>query len=192
MSDDDGGVRVEVEARPAWPTGVPIKSVELKDGLGGSAIGLEVPEPVRGVLHPSPPSRQRHRRDASSDELTVALRAPQLERPRSGQVWESVQDCQNVGGLALPTRQRRRLSHPGEVGMEVMSVEDTLSQLREAERRRDEAVTKMDEPLAGAGVYAVVKIEYDYGRDYGMIGNVRFGGVASWTQTAAHQATLGR
>ena len=35
--------------------------------------------------------------------------------------------------------------------IEVMSVEDALSQLREAERRRDEAVTKMDELLAELG-----------------------------------------
>ena len=78
MTTDYGGVRVEVEARPAWPTGVPIKSVELKDVLGGAAIGLEVPEPVWRVPHTSLPSRQRHPRDASFDELTVALRSPQL------------------------------------------------------------------------------------------------------------------
>ena len=35
--------------------------------------------------------------------------------------------------------------------IEVMSVEDALSQLREAERRRDEAVAKMDELLAEMG-----------------------------------------
>ena len=35
--------------------------------------------------------------------------------------------------------------------VEVMSVEDALSQLREAERRRDEAVAKMDELLAEMG-----------------------------------------
>ena len=35
--------------------------------------------------------------------------------------------------------------------VEVMSVEDALAQLREAERRRDEAVAKMDELLAGMG-----------------------------------------
>ena len=35
--------------------------------------------------------------------------------------------------------------------VEVMSVEDALAQLREAERRRDEAVARMDELLAGMG-----------------------------------------
>ncbi len=35
--------------------------------------------------------------------------------------------------------------------VEVMSVEDTLTQLRDAERRRDEAVAKMDELLAELG-----------------------------------------
>ena len=35
--------------------------------------------------------------------------------------------------------------------VEVMSVEDALGQLREAERRRDEAVARMDELLAGMG-----------------------------------------
>ena len=35
--------------------------------------------------------------------------------------------------------------------VEVMSVEDALAQLREAERRRDEAVAKMDELLAEMG-----------------------------------------
>ena len=35
--------------------------------------------------------------------------------------------------------------------IEVMSVEDALSQLRDAERRRDEAVAKMDELLAEMG-----------------------------------------
>ena len=35
--------------------------------------------------------------------------------------------------------------------VEVMSVEDALAQLRDAERRRDEAVTKMDELLAELG-----------------------------------------
>ena len=35
--------------------------------------------------------------------------------------------------------------------IEVMSVEDALLQLREAERRRDEAVAKMDELLAEMG-----------------------------------------
>ncbi len=35
--------------------------------------------------------------------------------------------------------------------MEVISVEDALAQLREAERRRDEAVARMDELLAGLG-----------------------------------------
>ena len=34
---------------------------------------------------------------------------------------------------------------------DVMSVEDALAQLREAERRRDEAVARMDELLAGMG-----------------------------------------
>ena len=33
----------------------------------------------------------------------------------------------------------------------VMSVEEALSQLREAERRRDDAVARMDELLAGMG-----------------------------------------
>ena len=33
----------------------------------------------------------------------------------------------------------------------VMSVEEALAQLREAERRRDEAVARMDELLAGMG-----------------------------------------
>ena len=75
---DGGGVRAEAEARPTSPAEVPIKSVVLKDGLSGFTIGLEVPVPVWGVLHPSPPSCQRHRRDASFDELPVALRSPQL------------------------------------------------------------------------------------------------------------------
>ena len=35
--------------------------------------------------------------------------------------------------------------------VEVMSVEDALAQLRDAERRRDEAVAKMDELASGAG-----------------------------------------
>ena len=35
--------------------------------------------------------------------------------------------------------------------VEVMSVEDALAQLRDAERRRDEAVAKMDELLAELG-----------------------------------------
>ena len=35
--------------------------------------------------------------------------------------------------------------------VEVMSVEDALTQLREAERRRDEAVTRMDELLGELG-----------------------------------------
>ena len=35
--------------------------------------------------------------------------------------------------------------------VEVMSVEDALAQLRGAERRRDEAVAKMDELLAELG-----------------------------------------
>ena len=35
--------------------------------------------------------------------------------------------------------------------VEVVSVEDALAQLRDAERRRDEAVTKMDELLAELG-----------------------------------------
>ena len=35
--------------------------------------------------------------------------------------------------------------------VEVMSVEDALDQLREAERRRDEAMARMDELLAGMG-----------------------------------------
>ena len=35
--------------------------------------------------------------------------------------------------------------------IEVMSVEDALTQLRHAERRRDEAVTRMDELLAELG-----------------------------------------
>ena len=35
--------------------------------------------------------------------------------------------------------------------VDVMSVEDALAQLREAERRRDEAVARMDELLAGMG-----------------------------------------
>ena len=35
--------------------------------------------------------------------------------------------------------------------IEVMSVEDALAQLRDAERRRDEAVAKMDELLAELG-----------------------------------------
>jgi len=35
--------------------------------------------------------------------------------------------------------------------VEVMSVQDALAQLREAERRRDEAVARMDELLAGMG-----------------------------------------
>ena len=35
--------------------------------------------------------------------------------------------------------------------IEVMSVEDALAQLREAEQRRDEAVAKMDELLAELG-----------------------------------------
>ena len=34
---------------------------------------------------------------------------------------------------------------------DVTSVEDALAQLREAERRRDEAVARMDELLAGMG-----------------------------------------
>ena len=35
--------------------------------------------------------------------------------------------------------------------VEVMSVEDALAQLREAERKRDEAVARMDELLAELG-----------------------------------------
>ena len=35
--------------------------------------------------------------------------------------------------------------------VEVLSVEDALTQLREAERRRDEAAARMDELLAGLG-----------------------------------------
>ena len=35
--------------------------------------------------------------------------------------------------------------------VEVISVEDALAQLRDAERRRDEAVAKMDELLAELG-----------------------------------------
>ena len=35
--------------------------------------------------------------------------------------------------------------------VEVMSVEDALAQLRDAERRRDEAVAKMDDLLAELG-----------------------------------------
>ena len=35
--------------------------------------------------------------------------------------------------------------------VEVMSVEDALGQLREAERKRDEAVARMDELLAELG-----------------------------------------
>ena len=35
--------------------------------------------------------------------------------------------------------------------IEVMSVEEALAQLREAERRRDQAVAKMDELLAELG-----------------------------------------
>ena len=35
--------------------------------------------------------------------------------------------------------------------VEVMSVEDALTQLRQAEKRRDEAVAKMDELLAEMG-----------------------------------------
>ena len=37
------------------------------------------------------------------------------------------------------------------VPIEVMSVEEALAQLREAEQRRDEAVARMDELLAGMG-----------------------------------------
>ena len=36
--------------------------------------------------------------------------------------------------------------------VEVLSVEEALAQLREAERRRDEAAARMDEQLAGAGL----------------------------------------
>ena len=35
--------------------------------------------------------------------------------------------------------------------VEVMSVDEALAQLREAERRRDEAVARMDQLLAGMG-----------------------------------------
>ena len=129
------------------PLGLPgSQSIELKDGLGGSAIGLEAPEPVWRVLHPFPPSRQRHRRDASVAELPVASRSPQLERLRSGQVWESVQDCQNVRGQALPTRPERRLSHPGEVGEEFVGLgaSDVASEFEQPAHLGDRSITRTE------------------------------------------------
>ena len=42
----------------------------------------------------------------------------------------------------------------------VMSVEDALAQLREAEMRRDEAVTRMDELLAEMGMRGRVVNEF--------------------------------
>ena len=50
--------------------------------------------------------------------------------------------------------------------VEVMSVEDALAQLREAERRRDEAVTKMDQLLSQLGYAKEVKAQRGYRHPY--------------------------
>ena len=72
------------------------------------------------------------------------------------QAFEDVDQLRPCGGQRRDRGQRLQPEHQSlrryhGAGRSAMSVEDALAQLRDAERRRDEAVAKMDELLAELG-----------------------------------------